>query len=236
MKLPKMPAWMRTALNWLRARHLGLITLFVGILIPLAVFGLLAEDLLEKEGFWFDEPIQNALHSIANPTLDKFMVFVSIIGFGYGVVPADIAVAAFLAFKRRWGDFKFWALAVGGGALLNIAAKGFFARERPDLWESIAPEQTLSFPSGHAMGSAAFVVSLWVLLRPTKWWRPVLWIGGVFIFLVGISRIYLGVHFPSDIAAGWLAAIAWVVAVSELLYGRLAKPTESTQPAANPVP
>lgn len=232
----EMPPWMRRALIWLRTHHLGLITIFLFILLPLGVFGLLAEDVLDKDGFWFDEPIQNALRSITNPSLDKFMVFMSIIGFGYGVVPADIGVALFLAVKRKWGDLKFWAIAIGGGALLNIAAKRFFNRERPDLWESIAPEHTLSFPSGHAMGSCAFVIALWVLLRPTKWWRPVLWIGGVFIVLVGVSRIYLGVHFPSDIAAGWLAATAWVVGVSELLYGKWAKPTETAQPVANPLP
>jgi len=225
----------RRVLRWLRTHHVGLLIIFVGVLVPLAGFGLLVDELLEDQGFFFDKPILLMLHGLATPWLDRAMIVISLIGYRWGVMPVDLGVALLLALRRRWGDFKFWALAIGGAALLNLAVKGLFGRVRPDFWESIAPETTFSFPSGHAMGSMALVLALWVLLRPTRWWRLALALGAAFVLLVGVSRVYLGVHFPSDILAGWAASTFWVIGLSELLYNRWAKPTPEAQPAKLPV-
>ena len=107
----------------------------------------------------------------------------------------------------------FAAIALGGSALLNIAAKQIFARDRPSLWESIAPEHNYSFPSGHAMGSVTLACVLVLLAWRTRWRWPVTVAMAAFVLLVGLSRIYLGVHYPSDILAGWAVATAWAVAV-----------------------
>jgi membrane-associated phospholipid phosphatase len=103
-----------------------------------------------------------------------------------------------------------------GSLALNLAAKAYFARTRPDLWLSLAPETTYSFPSGHAMGSATLAVALALLAWHTPWRWPVAAAGALFVVLVGLSRVYLGVHYPSDILAGWMAATAWVVAMYQL--------------------
>jgi membrane-associated phospholipid phosphatase len=217
-------------LPWLRVHRWRLLLLFVGVFLPLYLFGELAEDVVAQEALIFDDPILLFFYQNATPTLDAVMLFFSLVGYRYGVVPIDIGVALLLLWRRRWGDALFWALAVGGAALLNLAAKAAFGRVRPDLWMSIAPETTYSFPSGHAMGSMALTAALVVLLWPTRW-RSLAIIGGaLFTLLVGLSRVYLGVHYPSDILAGWAASLAWVIGVSVVLYGRLAKPTEQTEP------
>src|SRR5690606_20385315 len=105
--------------------------------------------------------------------------------------------------RRRFRESIFAAAALGGSALLNIATKQFFARARPALWESIAPETSYSFPSGHAMGSMTLAVVLVLLAWPTRWRWAALAAMAFFVAMVGLSRMYLGVHYPSDILAGW---------------------------------
>ncbi len=217
-------------LPWLRVHRLRLLVLFVGVLVPLALFGLLATDVINRRDFFFDQPILFLVHSQASPLLDNVMLFFSLIGTRFGVIPLDILVLVVLLRRRRWGDVLFWSLAIGGAALLNLAAKQLFARIRPALWLSIAPETTFSFPSGHAMASTALVTALLVLLWPTRWRSLVLGFGAAFVVLVGLSRVYLGVHYPSDILAGWAASVAWVVGVSAVLYGRAAKARVSAEP------
>lgn len=218
-------------LPWLRVHRIRLLLLFVGVLVPLWVFGSLAEDVLDQERFFFDVPILLFLHGYTTAWLDNVMLFVSLLGYRFGVVPIDLIVLAIFVKLRRWGDALFWVLAVGGAALLNIVAKRSFGRLRPDLWLSIAPETTYSFPSGHAMGSMALATALVVLAWPTRWRWPALLVGGLFVLLVGVSRVYLGVHYPSDILAGWMASLAWVIGVSLVLYGRLTKPTPQAEPS-----
>ena len=203
---------------------LRLLFAFLVILVPLSAFAGLADELREGQGFFFDAPIQLFLHRLATPGVDWFFVSMSKLGYQYGVIPVDVAIAAWLVWKRRYRDALFFLLAVVGSLLVNLGAKNHFTRLRPDLWASIAPEMSYSFPSGHAMGSATLATALVLLAWPTKWrWRasiPVV----LFTLLVGMSRVYLGVHFPSDILAGWSAACAWVLAMHWLVAARAPPP------------
>jgi len=222
----------RALVRFVRARWKLLLLLFFGVGVPLVAFGNLAVDVWSRGGIGWDEPILRYLHQHATPGRDAAMKIISGLGHEWGVVPLGVLIFVLLLVVKRRGNAVFWAVAVGGAGLLNQGAKMSFRRTRPDLWESVAPEHTYSFPSGHSMGSMAFVAALAVLAWPTRWrwWAIVL--GGVFTLLVGFSRVYLGVHFPSDVVAGWSASLAWVLGVSQAAYGHLVKPRQRSTPAA----
>jgi len=103
-------------------------------------------------------------------------------------------------------------------AALNLLAKLLFQRHRPMLWPQRPPETDFGFPSGHAMVTLAVVVTLVVLICPTRWRWVALLVGASFAFLVGVSRLYLGVHDPSDIIAGWWAALVWVCGIRVIVF------------------
>ena len=219
----------RVGKGFLQIHGWRLLLVFAGLLLPLWGFGALVETLHEGEAFPFDLPVLEFVHSLARAGFDRLFVLMSALGYAWGVVPVDALLVLGLGFRRRYREGVFAAVSIVGSLLLNVAAKHSFGRARPDLWQSIAPaETTYSFPSGHAMGSmtlALVVVMLcWSVRTPWGWnWRwPVTILGAVFVLLVGLSRIYLGVHYPSDILAGWSAALAWTVGVYGLVfYGTL---------------
>ncbi len=203
---------------FLRRRWRRLLLVFAGVLLPLWIFGELAEDLRAGLVFFFDAPLLHFAHSLARAGWDTFFVLISALGYVYGVVPVDIVLVLVLALRRRLHEGLFAGIAIIGSALLNLGAKHLFARARPTLWESIAPESTFSFPSGHAMGSMTLAAVLVLLAWHTRWRWPVFAVASVFTMLVGLSRVYLGVHYPSDILAGWTAALVWTVGMYALVF------------------
>lgn len=202
----------------LRSHGQRIALVFVGVLLPLWVFGELADEVHEMEDFVFDAPILLLAHAYGGATLDRIFVWITDVGYEYGVIPLDMAIVVVLLVVKRWREATFAAVSFGGSALLNMGAKQFFARDRPSLWESIAPEESFSFPSGHAMGSMTLAVVVTMLAWNTRWRWPVFGVALMFAVLVGTSRIYLGVHYPSDIIGGWMAAVAWVVGVYFALF------------------
>ncbi len=195
-----------------------IVLLFVGLALPLWLFAELADEVHEMEELVFDDALLLRLNAMATPARDAFFLAVTRIGYQYGVIPGDILVSLALFALRRWREAVFASLSFAGSALLNMATKQVFQRERPSLWESIAPESTFSFPSGHAMGSITLAAVLVLLAWPTRWRWPVLVAAVAFTLLVGVSRIYLGVHYPSDILGGWAAGLAWVVGLYLVLF------------------
>lgn len=189
-----------------------LVLAFAVIALSLWGFGELADEVLDGEPFRFDAPLLHWVRSVSTPQLDRAVLVVSSLGFAWGVIPADVLLGLALVIRRRFAEATFAIVATAGSGLLNVATKQGFGRERPALWESIAPETTYSFPSGHAMGSATLACVLVLLSWRTSWRWIVLASGTLFTMTVGASRVYLGVHYPSDILAGWLAAVAWTSA------------------------
>ena len=221
----------RFGIAFLRVRWRRLLLAFAGVLLPLWGFGELAEDLHEGHAFFFDAPLLGWAHALARDGLDDFFVAMSAIGYGGGVVPADVVLVLALAVRRKSREGLFAGVALAGSALLNLGAKQLFARGRPTLWESIAPESTYSFPSGHAMGSMSLAMVLVLLAWHTRWRVPVAVAGALFVATVGMSRVYLGVHYPSDILAGWAAAAAWTVVAYLLVFPQGQRPWQQAVPA-----
>jgi len=223
---------LKYGLRFVSRESLRILFAFLVILVPLSAFAGLADELREGQGFFFDTPVLVFLHKLASSPVDFFFVTMSKLGYQYGVLPADVLILAWLVWKRRYRDALFFGLAVVGSLLVNLGAKNHFTRLRPDLWASIAPEMSYSFPSGHAMGSATLATAVALLAWPTKWRWWVLVPAALFMLFVGMSRVYLGVHFPSDILAGWSAACAWVLAMHWLVASRAPPPPH--HPAAPP--
>lgn len=127
---------------------------------------------------------------------------------GIGVVGGLLLLAA-----RRWLLLITWAAGLAGGGLLNLALKDLFQRARPSLPNPFAVASGWSFPSGHAMGSFVTYIMLAYLvvrLAERRWRRPAVLLALAVALLIGLSRIYLGVHYVSDVIAGYAAGAAWV--------------------------
>ena len=121
-----------------------------------------------------------------------------------------LLLLAYFLIKRNYVDALLIAMGIGGVAAMNLLLKSLFERARPDLWEWIVTETHTSFPSGHATASMALAICGVFLVWHTKW-RVVAICGAVlYVLLIGFSRLYLGVHFPTDIIGGWLLGAGWM--------------------------
>lgn len=123
------------------------------------------------------------------------------------------AVVFYMLIKKEYELMRLILIAVVGGALLSFIMKELFARERPPLVYHLLTVKSLSFPSGHAMMSSVVYLTLGALLAKAQQNNNlkiyVLLVALLLVFLIGISRIYLGVHYPTDVFAGWSIGLAW---------------------------
>jgi undecaprenyl-diphosphatase len=126
-----------------------------------------------------------------------------------------IVVLVVLLVRRRWRDVLFFAAAVGVVWAVNPLLKEFVGRSRPDLWPLPADVSEYSFPSGHAANAAALVGALALLVRRL----PVVLLGAALLLVVGWSQLALGRHYPTDVLAGWVWALAWVVVLRRMTKG-----------------
>jgi undecaprenyl-diphosphatase len=196
----------------------SLLLLLLGVFLPLQVFGELAEDVWENEGgFPWDVPVLLAVHSTANPQLDVVVTMLTKLGVFWGVFPIATVTALLLFNRRRWRSLTYLIVTLLGSIIINRTAKVLLHRVRPHLWESPAPEFDYGFPSGHAMSSMTFVAVLVILTWGSRWRWLVLIVGAIFVLVIGWTRLYLGVHYPSDILAGWMVSVGWAVGVSLII-------------------
>lgn len=188
---------------------LGVISLFTYIFIEIG------EELLESEIKTFDSTIINFLKTIETDRLDSIMILITELGSVWVITTMCIAVILLLWMKAKdtWGIITF-IVANAGGAFLTKILKEHYDRGRP----SINPEIDavgFSFPSGHSMGSLIFYgFVIYLLLRSRRSIRIktlLTLLAGIAVFLIGLSRVYLGAHFPSDVLAGYLAGVVWVM-------------------------
>jgi membrane-associated phospholipid phosphatase len=205
-----------------RAQRTPLLTTVVLLLlylVPAIIFVALAKEVGEGEIFFFDRPVMDYIHSLASPGLTVFFQIVTEFG-GTIILPVvTCLVSVWLYFglrRRKMGLFLFSS--VGGAAVLNLVLKSIFQRTRPDFWQHLVQEHGYSFPSGHAMGSAALAVCVVVMCWRSRWRWVAVGVGTLYMVLVGLSRIYLGVHYPSDIVAGWCMSVVWVLLLAGVLY------------------
>lgn len=181
----------------------------------------LADEVIEGESRRFDRAVLLAIQDVAPAWLDTPMRAVTALGYYYVVVPAMlVAVGVFLRYERRLSALLL-TVATCGSLLLTTVLKGIFERTRPELVDSGYTASFYSFPSGHATVAVGFYGTLTLLvaynLRGLARWTVVV-VGVLLILLIGFSRLYLGVHYPTDILAGYLSALLWISTVGTVLF------------------
>jgi undecaprenyl-diphosphatase len=183
-------------------------------------FAGIADEALEGDTHGFDEAVLLAMREpgdstnpVGPPWVEHAVADITALG-GYAVLTLIVlAAASFLVLTGKRAAALFVIAAPLSGAVLSETLKLGFARPRPDLVAHLAEVQSMSFPSGHAMLSAITFLTLGALLAQAHERRRiknfVLGAGIVLTMMVGISRVYLGVHWPTDVLAGWSLGAAW---------------------------
>lgn len=182
----------------------------------------LAGEVAEGETLKFDRRILLALRDPQNPStpigpewLVSAALDITALGSATVLGLTVIAVAGFLILQGMWRTGVFVTVASGGALFVNAALKQFFQRPRPDVVPHLRDVMTMSFPSGHALTSAVVYLTLGALSmriaerRLTKFYCMAM--AMLVTALVGTSRVYLGVHYPTDVLAGWLIGLCWAL-------------------------
>jgi undecaprenyl-diphosphatase len=207
-----------------RALHAALgLTLTIGLALSALLlwgFAWLTDEVLAGDTLSFDHSILNWVNTHRNEWLDASaieltalgsMVVLAVIGLGLSVVMWHL--------ERRRHVAMIW-FAVIGSMVLNQALKTIFARSRPEVFEHLVKVGSLSFPSGHAMNSTVFytVVAFAIghVVGPGAARISTYAFGAILVFSVGFTRVYLGVHYPSDVLAGFAAGFAWAMICAAL--------------------
>ena len=159
-----------------------------------------AEDRSDPVGPWWLEEMGRDLTALGGVAALTLMTLV---------------VSVFFLLLKRWTATIYILVSVGGGILISSFAKDFFDRSRPDLVPHGSLVHSASFPSGHSMMAAVAYLTMGVLIarvQPRLYLKVyVMSVAVLLTVLVGVSRVYLGVHWPTDVAAGWLAGGAWAM-------------------------
>lgn len=205
-----------------------------GSLTAVVLFAAVARAVAEADGILaaLDRALPLAVTAWRSPPLTAAMVAVTSIGGWIGIAVVSVAAAVTLARRGRWRAVALLTLCVGGAAVLTLALKQWFDRPRPHVTAmpelpALVQATGASFPSGHALQSLVLYGLLLVLFAPTgmsrqqaasppagaRSRRPAAGLtiatAGM-LALIGVSRVYLGVHYPSDVIGGWLAGLAWL--------------------------
>lgn len=199
-----------------------LVVAFVLFWTPVVVFSKLAGEIVERKPIGFDVTILQWIHMQSTTFYDSFFLIITTIGNVEILLPFTLLVLAYFIYKKHYLNTLIVLFSVGGAAAANIVLKLLFQRDRPSFWQSAITETGYSFPSGHAMLSSALILSIMFITWQTRWRWPVIIVGSIMIGLIGLSRLYLGVHYPTDIIAGWSVSFVWVLIVC-VIASRIAR-------------
>lgn len=215
--------WQRLTQDRLSTLGVGCLWLIICLLVLVGIAHL-SEDVLEQEAFAFDERILLWIHQFANPILDRLMVIITHLGNPGVLVPLACIGIGWFCFRQKWTIAFFFAATCLGSAILTAALKLAFGKQRPQLWPQLITETTYSYPSGHALGSMVLygLIAYLVAYHYPRYAGLVYGIAAFLIGAIGFSRLYLGVHWPTDVLAGYGIGWLWLVVCIALLQRRLA--------------
>ncbi len=224
MKTQLRSLWHRIPRAAERLRHIEFRVLLLLLCGTLAIWGFagIADEVMEGDTRAFDEAVLLAMRmpgDAADPRGPRWLEEAArdITGLGGVTVLGfvTLAAAAYLCLRGKTRTMWFLLIAVGSGILLGLLMKQWFDRPRPDLVPHGSYVYTASFPSGHSMMSALTYLTLAALLARVERRRAIraylLFLAVLLTILIGTSRVYLGVHWPTDVLAGWAAGAAWAL-------------------------
>ncbi|MGE5723474.1 MAG: phosphatase PAP2 family protein, partial [Sphingomonadales bacterium] len=202
-----------------------ILSVFLAIAIVLLVFSKLATEVREGETLGFDRWLLLDLRNPSDPDIPlgprwllKAMLDLTALGGVSVLALITILAAGYLIAARKRASAAFLVGAIAGGAVVSTLLKTIFARPRPELVAHLVAVDSMSFPSGHAMNSAVTYLTLGAALARAETDRRVrifIMVAAVGLTLtIGFSRVYLGVHWPSDVIAGWAVGGAWAMLCS----------------------
>ncbi|MDQ3697149.1 MAG: phosphatase PAP2 family protein [Gemmatimonadota bacterium] len=183
-----------------------------------AVTGILFALMLRGTGDWatglpWERDLLLATHVTLPPVLDAAMLVLPWLGTNITLLPLTLAAAAWLLLVRRRADLAAHLVVVEVGAWTLVPIlKELFQRPRPELWEWRGQFAWSSYPSGHAITSTAVLLTVAILLRRERGWTWPAWLLVALIAVSLYSRIYLGVHWPTDLIGGVLVGLVWLIA------------------------
>lgn len=206
----------------------SLLVLLFGLLLPMLGFLVIASELYQQDPFHFEKPLMLWVRAGHSGAFDRLAAGLSLFGNTPGMLPLNAVLTVWLyRFHPRAAYFLLLSLA--GSIFFHAALKPVFDRPRPTFWTPILPEADFSFPSGHAMFATSLVSALALLAWPTRWRFPVLGLGTPYVLVMMWSRVYSGVHYPTDVLGGAFVALVWVIGLGRHLQAhRLLKPDGET--------
>jgi membrane-associated phospholipid phosphatase len=205
-----------------RTRHVPLVLLggLGASVLSMLLFSHLAEEILENEAFAFDTTLVQWARARRSPLLDRLFSAVTATGEPWALALAGVLMALRWLRGHREADTATLALALGGGGLLNEVLKQSFHRPRPALRLRRAHATGYSFPSGHAMttlalyGTAGILAARHGMLTHQPAAALICVPTGLLCLLVGASRVYLEVHYPTDVVGAWAVGTVWLTTCS----------------------
>lgn len=195
-------------------------------MVSLGIFIWLVDEVFEGETRVFDETIRMAVHQIASPLMTSFFIFITALGSAPVLVPAGILIGIVFAWMRWKRALVLFVLTMAGHLVSEFILKEVFQRVRPEAFFDYPQPLSYSFPSGHSFASLCFYgILAWLITARLEniYAKIAIWTFAIgMILLIGTSRVYLGVHFPSDVIGGYLTAFVWVVTVAlgDFWFGR----------------
>ena len=202
-------------------------------IIAVNVLGIfaLAKGALGNDSWDFDQAILLAMRSASDLTepigghrVEKFFHNITDLGSSNILILVALTMLGYLLLVGRPADVLLALVTIVGGYTLDVVLKQAFARPRPDVVSHLVDAHSYSFPSGHAMfATVTYITLALILARMQPGWRLSAYIvlaAVLLTLLIGISRLYLGVHWPTDVIAGWLFGASWI-AVCFLIGSRI---------------
>lgn len=202
--------------------EIGTLAALMAAALALLAFAAIADEVMEGETHRWDEAVLRAFRNPADPAdplgprwLEIMFVDITSLGSTTVLTLISLVVVGFLVIERKRATALLVVISVAGGSALSLALKSGFDRPRPDLVAHLVDVHTLSFPSGHAMLSAVTYLTLGALLARSQPKRRIriyiLSVAVLLTLMIGFSRIFLGVHWPTDVLAGWCVGSAWAL-------------------------